>query len=112
MADITNAQVVKWSNERLRQLADLSTRTYYAAKSYQTDYATSAIAGAMALAANGDVVVDGSKEDGRTPVTKLAIVNFLAGLNALVTQFETIVSGVGTPMTTIQNGIQVNGSPR
>jgi hypothetical protein len=111
MANIENAQVIAWSNNRARTLADKLTAAYYAAKAYQTDYAAGGIAAAMAAADNADVVLDGSAQDGRTPVTKLKIINFLAAINQIVTSWETNVSGVGSPVTTIENGIQVNGSP-
>jgi hypothetical protein len=112
MADITNAQAVRWSNERVRPLADKLVAAYYALASYQTDYAAQGIAATVAAAANGDTMLDGSAQDGRTPVTKVSMLNFNAALAQIKTAIDTTaVPGVGgTALATMT--MQVNGSPR
>lgn len=112
MADITNAQVVKFANERTRQIADKVTALSYALRAYQADYAAGGISALITAAGASNLIDDGSAADGRTRITGTSLVNFIAGINALVVQFDATVAGVGTSITAISNGIQVNGSPR
>ncbi|MEI9971042.1 MAG: hypothetical protein WDO73_02760 [Ignavibacteriota bacterium] len=85
---------------------------YYALLAYQADYTAGGLAAAIALDVAAGVITDGSAVDGRTPITGTSLQNLIAGINALVTQMQTNVVGVGSPLTTIAGAIQVNGSPR
>jgi hypothetical protein len=112
MAKISHAAVVAFSNQRTRVLADKLTQVYYAAKAYQTDYAAQDIGEATKAAADVDVLDDGSAKDGRVAVTKKKMDSFMAGVDALIDQFEKPIPGVGVSLVAIQSGISVNGSPR
>ncbi len=111
MADITNPQVVKWSNERARTISDSLALLYAKIVAYQNDYSAQGIATAMNSAAAVDIVLDGSANDGRAPVTK----NQLVVLNNCITQIKTALDTTtvsGYAPTVWINQIQVNGSPR
>ena len=112
MAKIRNATVIAFSNQRTRVLADRLTQAYYAAKAYQNDYAAQDIGEESKLAADEDVLEDGSAQDGRVAVTKKKMHNFILGVDALVEQFEKTIPGVGVSLVAVQSGISVNGSPR
>lgn len=113
MADITNAQVVRFSNERCRTLADTFVHSYYALLSFQSDYSALGIAALLASSSGTDVVVDGSLTDGRIPVTKNSIVNMSATIAQIKTALDTtLVPGVGVSAMAVLNTIQVNGSVR
>lgn len=112
MAENNNAQIVAWANNRARPLADLMTRVYYAMTSYQSDYAAAGMAALIAANTPTNVIQDGSDQDGRVQITGTSLQNFNAAITQLLASYGTNVTGVGSPVTTIQNGIQVNGSPR
>jgi len=112
MPNITDVQVVKFSNERARTLADKMTALYADLVAYANDYAAQGIAAKIAAAGAANNVGDGADVDGRPIITGTSLVNFKAATLQLQTSYETNVSGVGSPITTVQNGIQVNGSPR
>jgi hypothetical protein len=102
-AQITSPQVVKFSNERARVLADLSVETYETAKSFQAEW--DALGG---VASSAQLIEDGSAEDGRKRVTadQLRTMNTVAG--AMVSFFE-----AGTPSRISQiRAISVNGQAR
>ncbi len=121
MAFITNAQVINWDNQRARTLADAMTFLLAKLIAYQADYAAQGInaaivadaAGSTAVIADNPANPAAQPNDGRQPVTGTSLQNFIAGINQLVTAWNvTAVSGVGTTVAAIQNGIQVNGSLR
>ena len=115
MADITNPQIVVFSNERARVMADHLVRFSAEVDAWLTDYAAQGIAAAITGDANGASanIGDGSATDGRQRVTGTEIVNLRAGLLQVQTALtSTLVSGVGTTAKSIADGIQVNGSVR
>ena len=113
MADITTPQVVTFANNRTRVLADKIASLYYALTAYQNDYASQGIAALITAGGTSNFIGDGSDVDGRQRITGTQMANFKAGVDAMVTALGTTnITGVGTPMSTIVNGIQVNGSPR
>ncbi len=80
---------------------------------YQADYAAQGISAKITAAVNTNLIADGSEMDGRSRITGLQIQNLTAALTQLVTAWNvTAVLGVGTTVAAIENGIQVNGSPR
>lgn len=120
MADITNPQVIKWSNERARTLSDSIARLYAQIVAYQSDYAAQGIVAAMTPFASGDILLDGSAQDGRAPVTKNQISvlnNALTQVKKALDQNTASIAGdynaiSGFSAMTWVNQIQVNGSPR
>jgi hypothetical protein len=112
MPPIDNPKVVKWSNERARTMADALTALTYRAEAFAADYAAQGIDDCLAGNSSDDLVVDGSEQDGRPAVTRAAIVNSKAAVDAVVTLMDTVVGATGLTVFQIVNAIQVNGSPR
>jgi hypothetical protein len=113
MADITNAQAVRWMNERGRTTADKCRELYEVIEDYLADYAAQNVASSISSAAIGDIFLDGSAIDGRAPVTKTQLANLNACLTQIKTAFDTtLVPGVGSVALTTINAVQVNGARR
>lgn len=112
MPNITDVQVVKWANERARTLADQMTALYAHLVAYQADYAAQGIAAKIVAAGASNPVGDGAETDGRPVITGTMLTNFKAAVDQLKTAYDAAVTGVGSSVAVIQNGIQVNGSPR
>ena len=113
MADIVNPQVVTFANERCRVIADELERVCTHIDAWLVDYAAQGIAALITAEGASNNVADGSETDGRQRVTGTEIINLRAGLLQAQTALEvTAVSGVGTSVKAICDGIQVNGSPR
>ncbi len=87
MADITNAVVIKFSNEELRPNAELVRNLKIHLDHAKTQYQTT-VSGLIAGNADADQLDDGSPDDGRTPVTKKDIVDFTIELNDLITELD------------------------
>ena len=105
MADITDPQAVRFANEKVRVLADLATRYYYAALAFANEWDANNI-GAI-IPSTPDVIVDGSATDGRTPITG-ANVNALHGhLAMMITDLEASAN----QKLDVLLKIEVNGSP-
>lgn len=78
-----------------------------------TDYNAQGIGAKITTAGTSERVADGALADGRPLVTGTQLVNQRAGIVKLQTSLRTeLVSGVGTSIATINDAIQVNGSPR
>jgi hypothetical protein len=117
MAAITDEVVVRFCDERVRQIADHLERISYELTAWQADYAAQTIAARIAGAAAGDVVnqMDAAAggTDGRNPITKTTLINFKAAIDQVATAVNTTaVSGVGTTAKACFDSCQVNGSPR
>jgi hypothetical protein len=112
MADIIDPQVIKWANDRARSAANQMTNLYAVLVAYQADYAAQGIAAKIVAAGTANNIADGATADGRSIIIGTSLANLKAAIDQLVTSFNTNVAGVGSPITTIQNAIQVSGSPR
>jgi len=92
MAEITDPQIVKFCNEKIRPLADSVYSSYYKSLSLVSDYVSGDIAGNLQKWASDDLVADGSEVDGRTRLTRQdleyeykILFDFIAFLEAEVT---------------------------
>ena len=113
MADITDPQVLTFANQRVRVIADRIVSLQYLLQSYQADYSAQGIANKIIAAGTANNIADGAVTDGRTIITGTSVINQKAAVDALVTAIgTTLVAGVGSSALTINNAIQVNGSPR
>jgi hypothetical protein len=84
--DNTNPQAVRWSNDKLRPLADRFGQLYNQCKSLQAEFVAD---GAAALfPATADLVADGSDIDGRTPVTNQDINTLIGVVSSFITYME------------------------
>lgn len=87
MADITDPTVKAFVNEFVRPAADRivglnSTIDVEAARWFAT------ISPLLSGNADGDVILDGSESDGRTPLTKADVVNFITQMLTIQTQID------------------------
>lgn len=85
MADITDPTVIAYINEYIRPTADRrvglnATRNIQIAKWFAT------MSGLLAANADSDVILDGSENGGRTPLTKGDVVAFMTQELAMQTQ--------------------------
>jgi hypothetical protein len=126
MANITNAQVVAWANNRARTLSDATEIFLAKILAYQSDYIAEGIAaaitgdpaGAAAKIDDGSVPAGAfpgqpAMGDGRQSITGTSLANLKAAIDQIVTAMNvTLVPGVGLTVKAIVDGIQVNGSPR
>jgi hypothetical protein len=83
MAEITNPEAVRFSNEIVRTNADKAARYYYAAKAMLNEWAATDMG--TKIPNTSDLIVDGSATDGRGPITG-------ANANGLKTHLETMVA--------------------
>lgn len=121
MANLTDPRIVNWSDQRVRRLADQTEIFLATLLAYQADYVAQGI-GALITAGGGTNLVGDSSVvpgpsgqiDGRQQVTGNAIgPNLKAAVDQMVTAMNTtLVTGVGTTVKAIVDGIQVNGTPR
>lgn len=103
---VTDPQIVKFANERVRIFADLIEQTYETAKRLQAEY--TALNGDALIPNTSDLVEDGSAADGRKRVTAA----MLRGANALAGVLVAYLDG-GTPSRISQvRQISVNGQPK
>lgn len=114
MAEITNPQIVTFSNEAGRVVSDKLAAVLVACQTFQTGWAAKGLAAAINSdpAGPASLISDGSATDGRTRVSGNDLLNLSASINAIVTALNvTVVVGVGTPPSTQFNKFQVHGLP-
>ena len=105
MADITDPEAVRFSNEKVRTLADAATRYYYAALAFGNEWDATGMGSKIPDTADG--IVDGSATDGRTPITGANVNGLKTHVDAMVTDLE---ANSNTKLS-ILLAIEVNGSP-
>ena len=112
MADYSDVQLTTFTNGRTRTLADQLVSILIKLQAYQSDYVAQSVA-VRATAAGANNLADGYVTDGRQPITGTQVGNFKACVDQIVTAMATTnVIGVGSPISTTVNAIQVNGSSR
>ena len=89
MVNITEPQIKKFTNEFIRPMSDRLVGTQ-ALITIETVTWIDTISVILSGYADGDVVLDGSLTDGRTPLTKKDIVDFITVLAALDSVFSAI----------------------
>ena len=87
MADITNAEAVKFCNEKVRTSADKLGQLYYVAKAVTQEWTANSMGSVITNSADDDVV-DGSATDGRHPITGADANNIINRLTEFVTDME------------------------
>ena len=105
MADITDPEAVRFSNERARTLADVATRYYYAAKSFLQEWDATSMGDKITNTA--DDIIDGAATDGRHVITGANVVGLKNHVAAMITDLE----ANSNLKLNILLGIEVNGSP-
>ena len=86
MADITNAEAVRFSNEKIRVAANKLNAAYKFANEVLAEW--TANGGTSMIANAADTIVDGSATDGRHPITGADANNIINRLTELKTDYE------------------------
>jgi hypothetical protein len=87
MAEITNSEAIAFCNSRVRTAADRLANLYYVAKSVSQEWTATGL-GDIIVYNNEDLVVDGSAQDGRHPISGVDVNNLITRLNEFVTDME------------------------
>lgn len=106
MADITNPEAVKFTNERIRVAADAFGVAYNTAKALVAEWTANNMGTLLPVSA--DVVVDGSASDGRHVITGNDCNGIIARANELIADYE--ASGNAKLYTVL--GVAVNYQSR
>ena len=116
MPDITNPQIVRFSNEKARVAADALEDIYHTAKRFQQEWA--ALTASTSVANTTDEVADGAHgsagnlRDGRKPVTG-ALINLIKNLCDQVVSFlESVPNGQTDTRIVLIQRASVNGRSR
>lgn len=88
MADNTNVQAIRVTNEKVRPNADLLLQVYNRMKAVQAEYTAQGWATLFPTADPTGEVLDGARQDGRTKVTNADINNAITALGAFITFME------------------------
>lgn len=86
--EITDAQVIRFSNERVRTIADSLYSTYFRCKSIIDDYNAADIGTKINDGGAGNLVADGSDIDGRTRITGGDIYNLVTAIQQFINYVE------------------------
>lgn len=87
-AEDDDPQVVAFSNNRVRPMADVIYSAYYRAKSVIADYNAGDIGTKINNEGPSELIADGSATDGRTRITGGDIYNFIGACQELVDYVE------------------------
>lgn len=88
MADITDPAAIVFSNERIRQAADLMAQGYFRAKAAIAAYDAKNLDAVFGANSGGDTLADGSDTDGRTPILGGEVQAMIQGLRDFVADME------------------------
>mgnify|MGYP000621713160 CR=1 FL=1 len=86
MADITNAEAVRFCNEKVRVAADRLAQAYYFSKQVQNEWFANSM-GSL-IPNDASPVIDGSATDGRHPITGADATNLITRCGELITDYE------------------------
>jgi len=106
MANITNPEVVKFANEKIRRLNDMHVAHYRTCKEFKAEWDTLGY-GAIFAVSNSDVVVDGAPADGRHAMTSFDANNAYNRASEVVADYE---ANTNTKLNQA-NAIAVNTNP-
>lgn len=105
--EITDAQVIKFANERVRVFADLMAKSRAMAVSIVEDYNAQNIGSKINNAGAGLLISDGSEKDGRPRITGGQIYNMITLAQDYVKSDNT--GFITTDRASVINGIKVQG---
>ena len=88
MPENSNPQVVKFSNEQIRTVADDLYQLYWKAKSVVQNYTSDGIGALVTTAGDAELIADGSVSDGRTRITGNDLKNLITALSELIDYVE------------------------
>lgn len=90
----TNAQVREYANRQVRPTANLLVAAYRQAKAVNDNFNAGNIGDLINTAGPGEIIVDGSEDDGRTQIVGGDVYNFINGLQAFIAFCEANGSAV------------------
>lgn len=108
MANITDAQVVKFVREIVRPAADEMAQCYNRNVAIVNTYFAQGLSTKLGGYASNDVIVDGSLEDGRRVLTAADVLNAITRLQEQIADYD---AGGGAKRNTIL-AVAVNTTPR
>lgn len=88
MAETTDAQVIKFANERIRTTASKLRDVYWESKRVLEEYNNTGINAKVTAAGSTQVLSDGSQIDGRSRITGDDLFNFVTALQQFVLYVE------------------------
>lgn len=88
MAEITNPEAVRFSNDRVRRLANSLLSNYRFSKSVLDEWTANPQLATLIAYDNPDVIVDQSAQDGRHPATGVSVNNVMTRASELVADLE------------------------
>jgi len=86
MPDIVNPEAIRFSNEKVRTLADAAANYYYAAKAMLNEWDATGMA--AKIPNTSDVLIDGSATDGRSVITGANVNGLKAHVATMVADLE------------------------
>jgi hypothetical protein len=86
MPDITNPQAVLFCNQRVRPASDKLAQAYYDATAVLNEWTS--FGGTTLIPNTADPVIDGSAQDGRSPITGADVSNLVNRLSELTTDYN------------------------
>jgi hypothetical protein len=84
---LDNVQLVEFSNDEVRQMGDLCTRLDIRTAALNAEYLARGLGDIITAGGAGNLIVDGSATDGRTPCTGNDLLNMVTLVQALQTFF-------------------------
>jgi hypothetical protein len=88
VADNTNAQAIKVSNEKVRPACDKILQIYFIMKALQSEFTAQGWSALFPVADPTGEVKDGAATDGRTVVTNQSVQDIFTALSAFITHME------------------------
>src|SRR5437016_11907891 len=86
MPAITDPAAVKFSNEKIRVMADAMAQSYFSAKSLLAEW--TAVTMSAKIVNTTDLIVDGSAQDGRNQITGAQATNIINRAQEIITDYE------------------------
>ena len=87
MADITNAEAIRFSNEKARVAADKLAQCYYFAKLVKQEWDANSLNTIITNSVD-DEVVDGAQTDGRHIISGADVTNIVTRCSEFITDME------------------------
>ena len=101
MPEITDPQVIAFSNGECRPFADRLVSTYWAAKELLSNYNAGNIGSLIDTGGAGNLIADGSEADGRTRIVGGDLYNLITAATAFVVFVEGGVVATADRLTVI-----------
>lgn len=105
MAVITDPTAIRFTNEKVRVMADAMAQAYFTAKSLVAEW--NAVGMSSKITNTADLISDGSATDGRNPLTGAAATSVITRAQELITDYE---ANSGAKLNTILSAAVNHGA--